>query len=147
MTLLTALLTSSRTFSHPALAPPLVQTRLASSRSGSPYGRTHVWKLRPKTLPSPMVPVYPQRLVRVDGSTVVHLTSSPRAAMRLTRDTTNHPVWNATRFVGMEAEEDGLTGRLGRFSRRFAELGMGNGQRQDLSWMEAEAKEGASRST
>ncbi|KAH9940222.1 uncharacterized protein BXZ73DRAFT_43299 [Epithele typhae] len=114
--------------------------RLASTTPT--YGRTHVWKRRARKLPNPFVPVFPQRLVRVDGSTIVHHTSSPRAALRLTRDTTNHPVWNALRFVGQDAEEDEETGRLGRFSRKFAELGMGGGQRPDLSWMEDAAAAG-----
>ena len=106
-----------------------LQTRFVSS---SPYGRTHVWKRRSKKLPNPMVPVFPQRLVRVDGSTVVHYTTSPRSVIRLTRDTTNNPLWNASRFVGMDEEEDEVTGRMGRFSRRFGEL---SGQKSDMDWM------------
>ncbi|KAM5545297.1 hypothetical protein V8D89_001408 [Ganoderma adspersum] len=107
-----------------------LQTRSVSS---SPYGRTHVWKRRSKKLPNPMVPVFPQRLVRVDGSTVVHYTTSPRSVIRLTRDTTNNPLWNASRFVGMDEEEDEVTGRMGRFSRRFGEL---SGQKSDMDWMD-----------
>ena len=79
-----------------------------------------------------MVPVFPQRLVRVDGSTIVHYTTSPRSIIRLTRDTTNNPLWNASRFVGMGEEEDEVTGRMGRFSRRFGEL---SGQKSDMDWM------------
>ena len=109
-----------------------LQTRFVSS---SPYGRTHVWKRRPKTLPNPTVPLFPQRLVRVDGSTVVHHTTSPRSVIRLTRDTTNNPVWNAARFVGMDEEEDEVTGRLGRFSRRFGDLG-GEGEKTGMEWMD-----------
>ncbi|KAI1787757.1 hypothetical protein LXA43DRAFT_1184265 [Ganoderma leucocontextum] len=106
-----------------------LQTRSVSS---SPYGRTHIWKRRSKKLPNPMVPVFPQRLVRVDGSTIVHYTTSPRSVIRLTRDTTNNPLWNASRFVGMDEEEDEVTGRMGRFSRRFGEL---SGQKSDMDWM------------
>ncbi|KAI0788376.1 hypothetical protein C8Q74DRAFT_677870 [Fomes fomentarius] len=117
------------------------QTRAVSS---SPYGRTHVWKRRPKKLPSPMVPVFPQRLVRVDGSTVIHYTTSPRSVIKLTRDTTNNPLWNAARFVGMDEEEDEVTGRMGRFSRRFGDLGgLGQGggatrggQQDSMEWMD-----------
>ncbi|TBU37135.1 hypothetical protein BD309DRAFT_932828 [Dichomitus squalens] len=119
-----------------------LQVRAVSS---SPYGRTHVWKRRQKKLPNPMVPVFPQRLVRVDGSTIVHWTTSPRSVIRLTRDTTNNPLWNAARFVGMDEEEDEVTGRMGRFSRRFADLG---GQKSDLDWLdEASGTEGYSSST
>lgn len=111
------------------------QTRSVSS---SPYGRTHVWKRREKKLPNPTVPVFPQRLVRVDGSTVIHYTTSPRSLIRLTRDTTNNPLWNAARFVGMDEEEDEVTGRMGRFSRRFGDLG---GQRSDMAWMDQAAED------
>nr|VWP02506.1 DNA repair protein rad18 [Ganoderma boninense] len=62
--------------------------------------------------------------------TVIHWTTSPRSVIRLTRDTTNNPLWNAARFVGMDEEEDEVTGRMGRFSRRFADLG---GQKADLN--------------
>ncbi|PIL26734.1 hypothetical protein GSI_11148 [Ganoderma sinense ZZ0214-1] len=109
---------------------PIMQT---CSVSSSPYGRTHVWKRRSKKLPNPMVPVFPQRLVRVDGSTIVHYTTSPRSVIRLTRDTTNNPLWNASRFVGMDEEEDEVTGRMGRFSRRFGGL---SGQKSDMDWMD-----------
>ena len=115
-----------------------IQTRAVSS---SPYGRTHVWKRRQKSLPNPMVPVFPQRLVRVDGSTVIHWTTSPRSVIRLTRDTTNNPLWNAARFVGMDEEEDEVTGRMGRFSRRFADLG---GQKADLDMEWLSEADGAS---
>ena len=145
MSLLSSLASSSRTLqpgfasargalalsalpAHPTFAAQ-TQTRSVSS---SPYGRTHVWKRRARRLPNPVVPVFPQVLVRVDGSTVVHRTTSPRSAIRLTRDTTNNPVWNAARFVGMDEEEDEVTGRLGRFSRRFGDFG---GQKADMDWM------------
>lgn len=98
----------------------------------SPYGRTHVWKNRPPTLPKPFVPQFPQRVVRADGSSFVHYTSSPRSVIRLTRDTTNHPLWNVSRLSGDSLEEDKVTGRLGRFNRRFDGIG---GHGQDVDWM------------
>lgn len=118
-----------------ACAAGTLQMRCVSS---SPYGRTHVWKRRQKKLPNPTVPVFPQRLVRVDGSTIIHYTTSPRSLIRLTRDTTNNPLWNAARFVGMDEEEDEVTGRMGRFSRRFGELG---GERSDMNWMDQASDE------
>ncbi|KAH9948328.1 hypothetical protein B0H21DRAFT_252515 [Amylocystis lapponica] len=102
----------------------LTHTRSVSS---SPYGRTHVWKHRQRTLPKPFVPQFPQRVVRVDGSTFTHYTTSPRSLFRLTRDSTNNPLWNAARLSGETEEEDLVTGRLGRFNRRFDGLG-GHGQ-------------------
>lgn len=141
MSLLAALSSSSRSAASSSSATKAactvgaLQTRSVSS---SPYGRTHVWKRRQKKLPNPTVPVFPQRLVRVDGSTVIHYTTSPRSLIRLTRDTTNNPLWNAARFVGMDEEEDEVTGRLGRFSRKFAELG---GQRSEMDWMDQASDE------
>ncbi|KAI0351148.1 hypothetical protein OH77DRAFT_1487929 [Trametes cingulata] len=135
MSFLAALSGSSRSAASTSAATKPVlggSTSQIRSVSSSPYGRTHVWKRRPKKLPNPMVPVFPQRLVRVDGSTIIHYTTSPRSLIRLTRDTTNNPVWNAARFMGMDEEEDEVTGRMGRFSRRFAEL---DGQRSDMDWM------------
>ncbi|KAI0324979.1 hypothetical protein GY45DRAFT_1330956 [Cubamyces sp. BRFM 1775] len=135
MSLLSAFPCSSRSVAGAASAfrtasdALTLQTRSVSS---SPYGRTHVWKRRQKKLPNPMVPVFPQRLVRVDGSTIIHYTTSPRSVIRLTRDTTNNPVWNAARFVGMDEEEDEVTGRLGRFGRKFGDLG---GERADMDWI------------
>ncbi|KAI9060340.1 hypothetical protein FKP32DRAFT_1578028 [Trametes sanguinea] len=142
MSLLAAFSSSSRTGASACqslkttVGAAALQTRSVSS---SPYGRTHVWKRRQKKLPNPMVPVFPQRLVRVDGSTVIHYTTSPRSTIRLTRDTTNNPVWNAARFVGMDEEEDEVTGRMGRFSRRFGDLG---GQRSDMDWLNEASEEG-----
>ena len=98
------------------------QTRLVSS---SPYGPSHVWRRGPPVLPNPIVPKYPQRVKRSDGTSFTHWTTSPRSSIRMTRDTTNNPVWNTRQWSndrGIE-EESALTGRLGRFNRRFEDLG------------------------
>jgi ribosomal protein L31 len=111
------------------------------SVSSSPYGRTHVWKQRPKKLPNPIVPQFPQRVIRADGSSFTHLTTSPRPLIRLTRDVTNHPLWNVSALTGENAVEGNeMTGRLGRFNRKFEE--------EEVDWMsEAEGAFGAPPST
>ena len=45
--------------------------------------------------------------------------SSPRALVKMTRDATNHPLWNA--LVAHDGDDgDGQTlGRVGRFAKRF----------------------------
>lgn len=112
------------------IPPTLTTTSSASIRpvlcgctrsvSSSPYGRTHVWKRRPKRLPNPVVPQFPQRVIRSDGSSFTHWTTSPRSLIRLTRDVTNHPLWNVSALVGEgAAEESEVAGRLGRFNRKF----------------------------
>ncbi|KAG9087245.1 hypothetical protein FS749_003060 [Ceratobasidium sp. UAMH 11750] len=91
--------------------------RARHSVSGSPYGRTHLIPTTPK-LPNPVVPTYPQTVFLSDGSSFTHRTTAPRSIVRLTRDITNNPVWQP----GLEAragEEEDLSGRLGRYKRRF----------------------------
>ncbi|KAH8831685.1 hypothetical protein DL96DRAFT_1460633 [Flagelloscypha sp. PMI_526] len=100
-----------------ATSPFLLQTRNVSS---SPYGRTHVWKRRAPKLPNPVPGKYPQLVIRSDGSSFTHWTTSPRSQIRLTRDVTNNPVYNTASWVsgtGME-EDQVLTGRVGRFYSR-----------------------------
>ena len=108
-----------------ALRPPAPPT-CARALSTSPYGRTHVWKKRAPKLPKPFVPHFPQRVVLADGSSFVHHTTSPRGVFRMTRDTTNHPVWNALVAREGEEEEGKLVGRMGRFSRKFGGMEIGD---------------------
>ncbi|KAF8332461.1 hypothetical protein F5887DRAFT_889512 [Amanita rubescens] len=119
-------------FSVPVIIlPPFVRPV-----SSSPYGRTHVWRRRRPTLPNPVVPKYPQLVIRSDGTSFTHWTTSPRSRIRLTRDTTNNPVWNTRMWLTdstMEDEEQ-ATGRLGRFRRRFEGLGSAASQEsEDIS--------------
>jgi hypothetical protein len=105
---------ATTTTTTPSLLP------FTRSVSSSPYGRTHVWKRRPKRLPNPIVPQFPQRVIRADGSSFTHWTTSPRSLIRLTRDVTNHPLWNVSALTGEgAAEESEVAGRLGRFHRKF----------------------------
>lgn len=54
--------------------------------------------------------------------------------MRLTRDTTNNPHWNTGNPSDKLMEEEGASaGRMGRFSRKFEELGW---QLDDSQWMQ-----------
>ncbi|KAL4065650.1 hypothetical protein V8B97DRAFT_1140246 [Scleroderma yunnanense] len=102
--------------------PSLIRTH-----STSPYGQSHLRKTRPRQLPAPVVPHFPQHVTRADGSTFTHWTTSPRSRIILTRDTTNHPLWNATERVcggsaefAQDEEEEG-TGRMRRWKKRFGE--------------------------
>jgi ribosomal protein L31 len=114
------LTTSSSTSSSSSRIRPLLRGCTLRSVSSSPYGRTHVWKRRPKRLPNPIVPQFPQRVIRSDGSSFTHWTTSPRALIRLTRDVANHPLWNVAALLGDgAAEESEVAGRLGRFNRKF----------------------------
>lgn len=118
----------------PTLTAPAHVPRYTRAVSSSPYGRTHVWKRRPNKLPNPVVPQFPQRVIRADGSSFTHWTTSPRPLIRLTRDVTNHPLWNVSALTGEgAAEESEVTGRLGRFNRKFVE---------EIDWM-SEAEDAA----
>lgn len=104
--------------------------------SSSPYGRTHVWKRRAPKLPNPVVPQFPQHVVLADGSSYTHWTTSPRSLIRLTKDTTNNSLWQPWMETGNSEDLEGeTTGRLGRFRRRFEELG---GTDMETEWAEAE---------
>ncbi|KAI6005943.1 hypothetical protein EDD15DRAFT_2214886 [Pisolithus albus] len=108
-------------------APNVALAVRARSHSTSPYGRSHIRKKHPRSLPAPVVPHFPQQVIRADGSTFTHWITSPRSRIVLTRDTTNHPLWNATeRLCGGSAvltqdEEDEGTGRMGRWKKRFGD--------------------------
>lgn len=94
-------------------------TRGRHSVAGPAYGRTHLISKMP-SLPNPVIPSYPQTVFLSDGSSFTHRTTTPRSIIRLTRDITNNPVWQP----GQEAragEEEDLSGRLGRYKRRFEE--------------------------
>ena len=107
------------------------QTRSVSS---SPYGRTHVWRRRHPKLPSPIVPQFPQRVILADGSSFTHWTTSPRSTIKLTRDTTNNPLWNPWLEAGNAEDLEGsAAGRLGRFRRKFEDLG---GLDMQVEWFE-----------
>lgn len=116
---------------HGALrAPPMTR-----SVSSSPYGRTHVWRRRAPKLPNPVVPHFPQRVVLSDGSTYIHWTTSPRSTIKLTRDTRNAPLW-APWLAGSNPEdvEGASAGRLGRFRRKFEELGESANEMEMGQW-------------
>ena len=114
------------------ILPQSQQTRLVSS---SPYGRTHVWKHRRPNLPNPIVPIFPQRVVLSDGSSFTHYTTSPRSHIRLTRDLTNNPLWNYGRSKGgLFEDEEGSSGRMGRFRRKFEEFS------SNLDWVAEEGE-------
>jgi hypothetical protein len=91
------------------------------TKSTSPYGRSHIVHLKPPSLPPPCVPEFPQLVIRADGSSYTHYTTSPRSVIHLTRDLTNSPLWNTALWAGRaDGElEDEATGRLGRFRRKF----------------------------
>lgn len=141
MSLLQPLASTSRSTSN--LPVIHAQTR---SWSSSPYGRTHVWRRRAPKLPNPVVPEFPQRVIRSDGSSFTHWTTSPRSLLRLTRDLTNNPFWNIGLMTKEGAEEESaVAGRLGRFKRRFGEDGkeggfgsVGSSNVDEFEWMEAQ---------
>ncbi|KAI0341363.1 hypothetical protein BDW22DRAFT_1358867 [Trametopsis cervina] len=120
-----------------AARTPAVRQQVAAMQarpmSTSPYGRSHVWRKRPRKLPNPCVPQFPQQVIRADGSTFTHYTTSPRSVMSLTRDSTNNPMW--TPFIGNkeDAESAALAGRLGRFNKKFTGLG---GVGEGVEWMD-----------
>ncbi|KAJ9476521.1 Mitochondrial zinc maintenance protein 1, mitochondrial [Pseudozyma hubeiensis] len=106
-------------------------------------------------LPRP-VPKFSSTTILADGSSIQLATTSPRRLTRLTRDPTNHPLWNPgqERKIGGDAGDD--SGRLGRFRRRFEGLDGASGTaaeaqkdaqgevkfgQDDLDWMSVGGRE------
>ncbi|KZP25945.1 hypothetical protein FIBSPDRAFT_855235 [Athelia psychrophila] len=116
---------------------------LTRAHSTSPYGRSHILKRRAPTLPAPLVPHFPQRVIRADGSTFVQHTTSPRSLFKLTRDLTNNPLWNAAKMSGARMDEELVGGAVGRFKRRFeGSVGMGEVDWTDMGEGGVEGVEG-----
>lgn len=102
-------------------------TSSASSLSNSSAGPSTVRNFstsplvhasKPTHLPRP-APVFSQTVLLSDGSSIQLTTTSPRSSVRLTRDPTNHPLWNPSlERTGGGSDED-ESGRLGRFRKRF----------------------------
>lgn len=95
---------SSRAFS--------TTTRLLDPRSAD--------KLQPprhRHVPHPP-PHFPTLTVLADGSTINMMSTLPRSVTHLTRDPTNHPLWNpnSDRRSGSGQDE---AGRVNRFRKRF----------------------------
>ncbi|KDN44119.1 hypothetical protein K437DRAFT_247959 [Tilletiaria anomala UBC 951] len=124
----------TRAFSHASPAQLLSASSRAldfstSSRHALPQQRTfsssrlYAAKASSSSVPSP-VPHFPTTMILSDGSSIQMHTTSPRHVTRLTRDVTNHPLWNPASEKRGNGQGDGSeaeVGRLGRFRRRFAE--------------------------
>ncbi|CAO1631842.1 unnamed protein product [Parajaminaea phylloscopi] len=101
-----------------------------SSRNWTPRAAEKL-KDRPSApLPHP-APQFPSTTVLADGSSISLMTTSPRSVARLTRDPTNHPLWNPIlleKGKGAGGTGDDDAGRMERFRRRFAGSDMQQGQ-------------------
>ncbi|EPQ31862.1 uncharacterized protein PFL1_00061 [Pseudozyma flocculosa PF-1] len=114
---------SARPFSTVAFAKRNTTTSPILRAAFSTTSATH---LRDPTavaatpLPRP-APKFSSVTILADGSSIELHTTSPRRLTRLTRDQTNHPLWNPSqeRRVGGDGGDD--SGRLGRFRRRFGD--------------------------
>ncbi|WWC72657.1 mitochondrial 54S ribosomal protein bL31m [Kwoniella pini CBS 10737] len=98
---------------------PIVQVRGKHTHSTPEslwQSRTHLKP--PPSIPPPMVPTYPMRVILSDGSTFTAYTTAPTpSTKKLTRDVNNNPLWSpASERKGLGEGEEG---RVGRFRRRF----------------------------
>lgn len=100
----------------PRRLPAAVLPQVRQRQLASPYGKTHVTTLKPRRLPPPVVPLFPQQVTLSDGSTFTHYTTSPKSSIRLTKDISNSPLWTLS---SQRAAEETLTGRVGRFKQKF----------------------------
>lgn len=88
-----------------------------SARLLDPREASKLQTARPRHLPHPP-PHFPNTAILADGSTIQLTTTLPRSVTQLTRDPTNHPLWNPTadRRAGSGEDE---AGRMNRFRKRF----------------------------
>ncbi|WWD20779.1 hypothetical protein CI109_105256 [Kwoniella shandongensis] len=120
-----SLLRSISTSPSSSLIRPTSQQIRTKTSTASPsslwLSRTH---LQPQpSIPPPVPPKYPMRVVLSDGSSFTAYTTAPTpSTKKLTRDVLNNPLWapaSERRGLG-EGEE----GRVGRFRKRFEGLGL-----------------------
>lgn len=104
----TALAPLTRT-AHPSLATFALRHKSTSSSSQSTTSSD-----RPR---SPEL--FDQTIVLSNGATFTLRTPSPRAQIRLTRDTRNHPLWNPE-LRGNASSDD--SGQLSKFAKKFGDM-------------------------
>ncbi|PWN20136.1 hypothetical protein BCV69DRAFT_313328 [Microstroma glucosiphilum] len=150
----------SASSSSPSTSSSSSSSARAFSTSSSRYAPRDPSKLkspRPQPLPHPPAH-FPSITLLADGSSISLHTTSPRSSQRLTRDPTNHPLWNPKMDARAGSGGEDEAGRMERFRKRFAEVvqesqgqegseaGAGGEQQEQevsLSEGEAEAQEAA----
>ena len=73
---------------------------------------------------------FPQTVILSDGSSVTLSTTTPKASIKLTKDTRNSPLWNPSLTKIKEA-----SGELSRFEKRFGDLGSLNDLSKSIPMM------------
>ncbi|RKP05380.1 large subunit ribosomal protein L31, partial [Thamnocephalis sphaerospora] len=74
--------------------------------------------------------LFTQTVVLSNGASFTRRTTSPKALLRLTKDTRNHPFWNPTTQLALDDD----SGTLKRFNKRFGNMD----DLSDLSFLEME---------
>lgn len=153
---------SNDTIKQPRPAPTLAEIERTKGAARAPCGGASVRSFSTSVrvgarspegpeapLPRP-VARFPNIVILADGSSVRMTTTSPRYMTKMTRDYTNHPLWNPMMGRRTDAGADDDAGRLGRFRRRFAEDGPEQAAQVafdegDFDWMSGgrEARPGA----
>ncbi|KAG0269404.1 hypothetical protein BGZ95_002096 [Linnemannia exigua] len=63
--------------------------------------------------------LFDQTIVLSNGATFTLRTPSPRAQIRLTRDTRNHPLWNPEMRGNISGDD---SGQLSKFAKKFGDM-------------------------
>ncbi|ODN83124.1 hypothetical protein L202_01329 [Cryptococcus amylolentus CBS 6039] len=150
-------LAGQRRLNPSIVSKALTQTRTKTHRASPSslwLSRNHL-KLQP-TVPPPLPPSYPMRVILSDGSVITAYTTAPTpSTKKLTRDVNNNPLWSpATEKKGLG---EGDEGRVGKFRNKFKGLGgdivggldsqdevagaAGGFALEDLDWMSEGAEE------
>lgn len=114
-------LASSSSSSPSSSSSSSVRSFSISARTPTPRSLNKL-KTRPAPpLPHP-APHFPSTTLLADGSSIFLVTTSPRSVTRLTRDSTNHPLWNPAlleKGKGADGFGEDDARRVERFRRRF----------------------------
>ncbi|KAG0348800.1 hypothetical protein BG005_011304 [Podila minutissima] len=106
----TALAPLTRT-AHPSLATFTLRHKSTSPSSASSQSTSSDRPRSPE--------LFDQTIVLSNGATFTLRTPSPRAQLRLTRDTRNHPLWNPE-LRGNTSSDD--SGQLSKFAKKFGAM-------------------------
>ncbi|CAO1626962.1 unnamed protein product [Sympodiomycopsis kandeliae] len=120
----TAASSSARSFSSLVSSSPSSSSSSSGLRAFSTSARMldprETSKLKPiaeRHVPHPP-PHFPNTAILADGSSIRLTTTLPRGLTQLTRDPTNHPLWNPLADKKSSGGDD-EAGRMGRFRKRF----------------------------
>ena len=115
--------------------PPKIRLQIRAASLKNLYPGS-VRKTSVLTPPPACLPFFTQRVELADGTVLAIRSSGPGAVSILTRDSTNHTLWNPDMD---NVRVDDLSGKLAKFTEKYSKPesgGLGEFSDSDLQWME-----------